>query len=281
MGDLRPDDAGEDAGCVGSKGGEEGVRMDGRNPEWGEVARTEVAEIERHHVRPRLHGGSGDMPIVGIIRHRGNVSLVSRQVDPADAPHGGEQAVGLRFAPPQIRDESPSRLRENRVRPAHAAHAGDVGVEQKIADVCMHDDVRVEHDMGSGHGSGGVRGERRVVNVVQAHGDAHAGQFAEPFALLGLVTGAKLAEVVPPHECPRVRMHEGHARCGEHTLDRLRIFHEEVRRLAHVGEPTLQDVDSRRRCTGGGLRARFLLRHHRFLLVVVLTGSVPRVPLCV
>lgn len=111
---------------------QKGVGVEGTDTEGGEGGGAEVAQVERRDLRPRPHGGGRDVPVVRVVRHRGDA---------------------LRVAP-EIPDQRPPRLSEDRLGPAHAAQAVRVGVEQQVAHQRLHDHIRVEHDLRVGHAQG-------------------------------------------------------------------------------------------------------------------------------
>ena len=134
---------------------QERVGVEGADPEGREVGGTEVAQVERRDLRPRPHGGGRDMSILRVVRHRGDAGFVANDRGAGEVPsHRREQGVDPRRVAPELPDQRPSRLGEDRLGPAHAAQAVGVGVEQQVAHQRLHDHVRVEHDLRVGHAQG-------------------------------------------------------------------------------------------------------------------------------
>jgi len=128
------------------------LRVEGADTEGSEVGGAEMAQVERRDLRPRPHGGGRDVPVLRVVRHRGDVLLVADDRGAGEvAPHRGEQGVNPRRVAPELPDQRPPRLGEDRLGPAHAAQAEGVGVEQEVAHQRLHDHVRVEHDLRVGH----------------------------------------------------------------------------------------------------------------------------------
>ena len=143
---------------IGVRGGEphqEGVGVKGTDTEGGEVGGAEVAQVERRDGRPRLYRSGRDVPVVRIIRHRGDALLTADDRGTGEvSSHRREQGVDRRRVAPELPDQRSSRLAEDRLGPAHAAQAIGVGVEQEVAHQRLHDHIRVEHDLRVGHVQG-------------------------------------------------------------------------------------------------------------------------------
>ncbi len=152
---LLADDHREGIGVRGIEFHQEGVGVEGTDSEGGEVGGAEVAQVERRDGRPRPHGGGRDMSILRVVRHRGDAGFVANDRGAGEVPsHRREQGVNLRRVAPELPDQRPSRLAENRLGPAHATQAVGIGVEQEVAHQRLHDHVRVEHDLRVGHAQG-------------------------------------------------------------------------------------------------------------------------------
>ena len=152
---LLAHDRREDGGVRGVERHQECIGVEGADTEGREVGGTEVAQVERRDLRPRSHGSGRDVPVLRVVRHRGDALLVADDRGAGEVvAHRREQGVNPRRVAPELPDQRSSCLGEDRLGPAHATQAVGIGVEREVAHQRLHDHVRVEHDLRRRHVQG-------------------------------------------------------------------------------------------------------------------------------
>ncbi len=83
---LLADDRREGVGVRGVESHQEGVGVEGTDTEGREVGGAEVAQVERRDRRPRPYRSGSDVPVLRVVRHRGDAGFVADDRGAGEVP---------------------------------------------------------------------------------------------------------------------------------------------------------------------------------------------------